>query len=233
MDRKTLAGRIQSRLGVPAECAAWCRIGKIPTPPKDVHRAAGDGPLRPALIRPLGALGVILTGLLSPLLLLLFLLSKVADAEEWLKASALERARARVKAREAKEGKATVRARGLDQVFDGDWNKAAGQFLLRWYSHSAHPTRALVLTQDRIILAAPPKRVSVRQEERLRVVADIPATEAVVEDPLAELHTSDLLRIRFRDGSWLTVVTEETRGEVHMHVMQQPRPGSHRRTSAD
>ncbi|MGW7241681.1 hypothetical protein [Streptomyces sp. NPDC054804] len=167
---------------------------------------------------------MILTGLLSPLILLLFLLSKAADAEEWLGASASERARARAKAREAKEGKAAVRAHGLDQVFDGDWNKAAGQLLLRWYGHSSHHSRVLVLTHDRIVLAAPPKRVSVRQEERLRVVADIPATEAAVEDPLAGLHTSDLLRIRFSDGSWLTVVTEERRGEVHMHVMRRSGP---------
>ncbi|MER5518695.1 hypothetical protein [Streptomyces sp. NPDC002763] len=215
---------MQSHLGVPAECAAWCRIGSIPAPPKDVHRAAGAGPLRPALIRPLGAFGMILTGLLSPLILVLFLLSKVADAEEWLGASASERARARARAREAKEGKAAARAHGLDQVFDGDWNKAAGQFLLRWYGHSSHHTRVLALTQDRIVLAAPPKRVSVRQEARLRVVADIPATEAVVEDPLVGLPTNDLLRIRFSDGSWLTVVTEEMRSEVHMHLMRRSGP---------
>ncbi|MEU6192864.1 hypothetical protein [Streptomyces sp. NPDC047061] len=43
--------------------------------------------------------------------------------------------------------------------------------------------------------------MSVGQERRLRVVADIPATGAVVEDPLVGLHTSDRLRIRFRDGS--------------------------------
>ncbi|WP_217548887.1 hypothetical protein [Streptomyces sp. GbtcB6] len=223
MSTKSLAGHIQSRLGVPAESAAWCKIGKIPAPPKNVHRAAGDGPLRPALIRPLGALGMVLIGLLSPLILLLYLLSKVADAEEWLKASASERATARTKAREAKEGKATVRAQRLDQVFDGDWNRSAGQFLLHWYSQSSHHTRVLALTQDRIVLAAPPKRVSVRQERRLQVVASIPATEAVVEDPLDGLHKSGLLRIRFRDGSWLTVLTEELRSEVHKHLMRQTR----------
>ncbi|MFD8811188.1 hypothetical protein ACFV23_06805 [Streptomyces sp. NPDC059627] len=224
MDKNSLAGQIQSRLGVPAECAVWCRIGAIPTPPKDVHRAAGGGPLKPALIRPLGMLGMALAGLVSPLILLVFLLSKVADAEEWLKASASERARARTRAREAKEGKATVRVQRLDQVFDGDWNRSAGQLLLRWYGHSSHHNRALALTQDRIILAAPPKRVSVRQEARLRVVADIPATEAVVEDPLAGLHTSHLLRLRFRDGSWLTVATEERSSEVHRHLMRQSKP---------
>ncbi|MFD4599097.1 hypothetical protein ACFWPQ_13810 [Streptomyces sp. NPDC058464] len=66
--------------------------------------------------------------------------------------------------------------------------------------------------------------MSVGQERRLRVGAGIPATEAAVENPLGGLHTSDLLRIRFRDGSWLTVVTEAMRSEVHTHLMRQTGP---------
>ncbi|MER7178298.1 hypothetical protein ABT404_02180 [Streptomyces hyaluromycini] len=46
----------------------------------------------------------------------------------------------------------------------------------------------------------------------------------MVEDPLVGLHTSDLLRIRFRDDSWITVITEETRSDVHMHLMRQSCP---------
>ncbi|MEV5275081.1 hypothetical protein [Streptomyces werraensis] len=45
--------------------------------------------------------------------------------------------------RARKEGEkrmaAAVEQHGVDNVFDGDWNGAAGQFLLRWYSHSDSP----------------------------------------------------------------------------------------------
>ncbi|MEU5311138.1 hypothetical protein [Streptomyces sp. NPDC021562] len=233
MSRKTLAERVRDRLDVPADAAAWCRIGKIPTPPEDVHRAAGGGPLRPAVIRPLGALGILLGGLFYPLLMLLIFLSVLEERMERLLGPESERARARGKDREAKEGKAALQAHGLDQIFDGDWTGSAGQFLLSWYSHSPHHNRVLVLAQGRIVLMAPPKRVSVRQEARLRVVAELPTAEAVVEDPLAGSHATDRLRIRFSDGSWLVVITEETRSDVHMHVTRRPRPGSRRRASAD
>ncbi|WP_150133690.1 hypothetical protein [Streptomyces hyaluromycini] len=219
----SLTERVQSRLGVPSLCVAWCRIGKIPEPPAEVHQAAGSAPLRPAFIRPLGIFGVILG---APLLFIGTLLSPLAAGEEALQrmlSTTGEQERHRAAKLEEKRRQAAIVELKLDRTFDGDWNGAAGQFLLRWYSRSSHHNRLLVLSQDRIILASPPKRVSIRQEEQIQVVAEIPATEAVVEDPLAGLHASDLLRVRFRDGSWLTVVTEETRSEVHMHLLRQTR----------
>ncbi len=233
MGRMSLTERVQSRLGVPAECAVWCRIGKIPEPPAEVHRAAGSAPLRPAFIRPLGMLGVALG---APVLCVITLLSLLSDGEEALKrmlstTGEQERHRA-AKLGEKRRDEAIVEL-GLDKTFDGDWNGAAGQFLLGWYSRSSHHNRLLVLAQDHIILAAPPKRVSIRQEARIQVATVIPAAEAVVEDPFAGQYTSDRLRIRFNDGSWLAVVTEESDSEVHRHVAGRPRMGSHRRTSAD
>ncbi|MFD4261024.1 hypothetical protein ACFWR9_26210 [Streptomyces sp. NPDC058534] len=215
----------RSRLGIQAECAAWCRIAKIPKPPGNLHSAAGGGPLRPALIRPLGALGMAGVGLLWPFIAVLALLSALEDLADQL-LSSKDRAKARAERREAEEQRQAIAAHALDQLFDGDWTAAAGQFLLRWYGHSSHPKRFLVLTENRIVLAAPPKRVSIRQTERMVVVAEIPASEAQVEDPLIGIHPSDRLRVRFTDGSWLTVITEEERSEIHMHLMRLPRLGS-------
>ncbi|MEU9447145.1 hypothetical protein [Streptomyces sp. NPDC048277] len=176
---------------------------------------------------------MLLGGLFYPLLMLLIFLSALEEKMDRLLGPESARASARTEDRKTKEGKVALRAHGLDQVFDGDWAGSAGQFLLRWYSHSSHHSRVLVLSREHIVLAAPPRRVSVRQEARLQVVAELSAAEAVVEDPLAGLHASDRLRIRFRDGSWLTVITEETRGDAHMHVLRQPRPGDRQHASSD
>ncbi|MFJ6069871.1 hypothetical protein ACIQFU_03345 [Streptomyces sp. NPDC093065] len=167
-------------------------------------------------------LGVALTVILWPLGALLALLAFLEEAAEWLLSSE-ERARTRARARDDEERKEAVGAHALDKLFDGDWTAAAGQLLLRWYGHSSHPTRLLVLTPDGITLAAPPKRVSVRQTERMVVVARIPASQARVEDPLLGVHPSDRLRIVFSDGSWLTVITDEARSEVHKHLMRRLR----------
>lgn len=102
--------------------------------------------------------------------------------------------------------------------------RPCGQFLLRWYGHSSHHQRFVVVAEGRIVLAAPPKRVSVRREDRMRVVAEIPAGTAVIEDPLPS-HDNRKLRIRFMDGSWLMLTTEEQRSELHMHLMRQSRAG--------
>lgn len=220
-----LAKVAKTRLALEADCAAWCRIGKIPEPPSEIRRAAGGAPLRPAFIRPLGMLGVALVAVLWPFGALLALLASLEDLAEWL-LSSKERARARARAQDEEERKKAIKAHALDQLFDGDWTAAAGQFLLRWYGHSSHPKRLLVLTPDRIALAAPPQRVSVRQAERMVVVAEIPASEARVEDPLLGVHRSDRLRIVFSDGSWLTVITDEERSEIHQHLMRQLRTAS-------
>ncbi|WP_159107025.1 hypothetical protein [Streptomyces coelicoflavus] len=220
-----LAKLAKTRLGLAADCAAWCRISKIPEPPAEVREAAGGAPLRPASMRPLGMLGVALVGVLWPFGALLALLASLEDLAEWL-LSSKERARARARALDKKGRKEAIKAHALDQLFDGDWTAAAGQFLLRWYGHSSHPKRLLVLTPDHVVLAAPPKRVSVRQTERMVVVAEIPVQEARVEDPLLRIHPSDRLRVLFSDGSWLTVITDEEPSEIHKYLMRLPRLGS-------
>ncbi|MEU6274426.1 hypothetical protein ABZ871_18755 [Streptomyces populi] len=187
-----------------------------------MHQAAGGGPLRPAFLRPLGLLGAVLVVPFMPIAMLFSLLASGEEALKRLLSTKEERDRARAEDLDIDKRDEAIAEQGLDATFDGDWNKAAGQFLLRWYGHSSHHQRFVVLTEGRIVLAAPPKRVSVRREDRMRVVAEIPADAAVVEDPLPA-HDNRKLRIRFADGSWLMLTTEEQRSEVHLHLMRQAR----------
>lgn len=178
--------------------------------------------MRPAFLRPLGILGAVLVAPLMPIALLFSLLASGEQALKRLLSTKEERDRGRAEDLAIDRRDKAVVEQGLDATFDGDWDKAAGQFLLRWYGHSSHHQRFVALTENRIVLAAPPKRVSVRREDRMRVVAEIPAGTAVVEDPLPE-YGNRKLRVRFTDGSWLMLTTEEQRSDIHMHLLRRSR----------
>lgn len=197
-------------------------IGRIPQPPADVYQAAGAGPLRPAFLRPLGILGAVLVAPLMPIAMLFSLLASGEEALKRLLSTKEERERGRADDLAVDRRDKAIAEQGLDATFDGDWDKAAGQFLLRWYGHSSHHQRFVVLAEGRIVLAAPPKRVSVRREDRMRVVAEIPAGRAVVEDPLPE-YDNRKLRVSFSDGSWLMLTTEEQRSDLHVYLMRRSR----------
>ncbi|MFC9126971.1 hypothetical protein ACFT4A_09005 [Streptomyces sp. NPDC057099] len=214
------------RLGIHPKAADWCWIGKIPQPPADVLQTAGNPRLRPAMRPPLGMIGVVLGAPFVPLIVLLSLLAEAEEAVKRALDTKEEKERRRAKKADDKRRDAAVTRQGLDQVFDGDWHGDAGQFLLRWYSHSTHHERMLFATEEGIVLAAPPKRVSVGREKRLQVVARVPASEATLVDPFSGEFETRILLIRFRDGSWLRVDTEELRSDLHMHVLRQPLPQS-------
>ncbi|MGW5654071.1 hypothetical protein [Streptomyces humi] len=224
---------IRNRLGVTPDAAAWCTIGKIPEPPAEVHRATGSAPLRPASIRPLGMLGVALG---TPLLYIGKMFGLLAAGEEAIKrmlstTGEQERHRA-AKLNEKRRAEAFVEL-GLDKAFDGDWNGAAGRLLLQWYSHSSHHERLVALAGNRILLAAPPKRVSIRRDALMQVVAEIPTGEAVLADPLPAFKLkNDRLLLRFKDGSWLTLTTEEWDSELHTYLRHHQQPGEARATEA-
>ncbi|MFF4347712.1 hypothetical protein [Streptomyces sp. NPDC001530] len=212
---------IRNRLGVTPDAGAWCSIGKIPEPPADVHQAAGGGRLRPAFLRPLGMLGAVLVAPQMPIAMLFSLLASGEEALKRLLSTKEERERARAEDLDSERRDKAIVEQGLDKTFDSDWNKAAGQYLLHWYGRSSHHQRFILLTEGRIVLAAPPKRVSIRREDRMRVVAEIPAAEAIIEDPLLGCD-SDRPRVRFVDGSWLTLIAEERRSDLHKYVMRHP-----------
>ncbi|MGW0628159.1 hypothetical protein [Streptomyces sp. NPDC002758] len=217
---------IADRLGIHAEAAEWCTIGKIPQPPADVLQAAGTPRLRPARLRPLGMLGAVLAVPFMPLLMLLSLLSDVEEAVMRALATKDEKERLRVKDEDDRRRDATIAEQGLDRVFDGNWHGSAGQFLLRWYSHSTHHQRLVLATRDGIVLAAPPQRVTVGREKHMRIVARLPATEATLVDPFFGEFETRMVLIRFRDGSWLRVDTVEPRSDLHTYLLRQPLPDS-------
>ncbi|MET9893347.1 hypothetical protein ABZZ47_24650 [Streptomyces sp. NPDC006465] len=169
--------------------------------------------------------GVVLAAPFMFIGLLLGVLATGAEALQGLLSTKEERDAARSERRAAELRDRAVIEHGLDKTFDGDWHGAAGQFLLRWYGHSSHHQRLVALTEGRTVLAAPPKRVSIRRESLVQVVAEIPSEDAILEDPLLGEHASDRLRLRFTDGSWLTLITEERRSELHMYVLRRPRTG--------
>ncbi|WP_051901247.1 hypothetical protein [Streptomyces aureus] len=212
----------RNRLGVVPDAGAWCVIGRIPQPPADVHQAAGAGPLRPAFLRPLGILGAVLVAPLMPIAMLFSLLASGEEALKRLLSTKEERERGRADDLAVDRRDKAIAEQGLNATFDGDWDKAAGQFLLRWYGHSSHHQRFVVLAEGRIVLAAPPKRVSVRRDDRMRLVAEIPADRAVIEDPLPE-YDNRKLRVSFSDGSWLMLTTEEQRSDLHLYLMRRSR----------
>ncbi|MGC0330241.1 hypothetical protein RKD23_003231 [Streptomyces sp. SAI-170] len=225
MTRRGKQRVVTDRLGVHAEASEWCWIDKIPQPPAEVLEAAGSPRLRPARLPPLGLIGAVLGAPFVPLIMLLSFLSDMEEAAKRALGTNEEKAQWRAKKEDEKRRDATIAQQGLDKVFDGNWHGAAGQFLLRWYTHSTHHQRLLLATPEGIVLAAPPKRVSVGREKHMQVVARIPAEEASLFDPFFGEFETRMLLIRFRDGSWLRVETEELRSELHMHVLRQSAPG--------
>lgn len=170
----------------------------------------------------------------TPLLFIGKLLSLLGAGEEALRrmlSTTGEQERHRAAKLDEKRRDEAIVELGLDKTFDGDWNGAAGRLLLQWYSHSSHHQRLVALAGNHIVLAAPPKRVSIRRDALMQVVDEIPAGDAVLVDPLPEFE-NDRLLLRFKDGSWLTLTTEEWRSELHTYLMRHPKPGETRATEA-
>ncbi len=220
MTRRSNQSEAADRLGVRAEAGEWCWIGEIPQPPADILQAAGDPRTRPARRPPLALTGRVLAAPFLPILWLLMLLARAEEAVERFLDTKEEKERHQAKKEDDRRRDAAVEQRGLDNVFDGDWNGAAGQFLLRWYSHSTHHERLLFTGQDGLVFAAPPRRVSVGRDKRAQVVARLSPEEATLEDPFGGEFKTEIMLIRFRDGSWLRVDTEEARSELHMHALR-------------
>ncbi|MBR8643168.1 hypothetical protein KEF29_37175 [Streptomyces tuirus] len=223
MTRRGKQRVVTDRLGIHAEAGEWCTIDKIPQPPADVLEDADNPRLRPARMPLLGMVGAVLGAPFIPVITFLELLAKIESAVMRSLDTKEEKERWRAKKEDEKRRDATITQQGLDKVFDGNWHGNAGQFLLRWYSHSTHHQRMLLATQEEIVLAAPPQRVSVGREKHMQIVARIPASEATLVDPFSGEFETRTLLIRFRDGSWLRVETEELRSDLHMHVLRQSR----------
>ncbi|WP_202424735.1 hypothetical protein [Streptomyces sp. HUCO-GS316] len=170
--------------------------------------------------------GAVIAVPFMPLLMLLTLLSTVEEAVKRSLATKDEKERLRAKDEDDRRRDATIAEQGLDRIFDGNWYGNAGQFLLRWYSHSTHHQRLVLATQDEIVLAAPPQRVTVGREKHMKIVARLPTAEATLVDPYSGEFETRMVLLRFRDGSWLRVETEEPRSDLHLYLLRRPLPDS-------
>lgn len=188
---------LRAQLGRPVPPGTWCVIGEIPQPPAAVHEAAGSGPLRPA---GRGVVGVVLLVLLSPFLLLGLIFKGLYRVSQF-RDRIVEGGRDRARHRE------TARRERTAEVFDGNWSGQAGQLLLRWYEASRDKERYLALDPGAgtapggILLAVHAQ--DEKDRKALRVLTVLPPEAAYLVDPVPGDTGSTIVRVAFRDGSWL------------------------------
>ncbi|MFE9442898.1 hypothetical protein ACFYO2_28790 [Streptomyces sp. NPDC006602] len=195
MAKRKVQRRARKVLGEDPVALVWCELGQpIPTPPKEVHRAAGKGRLKPGHHWLLYVGGVVFFFVLVPMVLV----GKLADmlGQTSYGGEGTTRRAARSVGHQANDP--------TSGVFDGDWNLTAGQLLLRWYGHSPNPKRLVMLARDRVCVAASPRRsMSPTTADDFRTVAEFSFDEARVEAEAGQPRGFATFRLRFADGSWL------------------------------
>ncbi|MGW4080358.1 hypothetical protein ACWELB_43965 [Streptomyces asiaticus] len=195
MAKRAVHRRARKILGEEPVALVWCEIHKpIPTPPEEVHRAAGRGRLKPGHHWLLYVGAVAFFFIVVPMMLL----DKLGTGR-----------RDRPNARSSGSGRDRDRDRDRGQdpangVFDGDWSLTAGQLLLHWYGHSPNPKRLVLLARDRVCVAASPRRrLSPTKADDFRIVVEFPLDQARVEGEAGQPRGFATFRLRFADGSWL------------------------------
>ncbi|MFG2417225.1 hypothetical protein [Streptomyces goshikiensis] len=171
--------------------------GAIPKPPKDVHRASGKGRLSPGH-HWLFYVGVVLFFFVFIPMFLLDQLSKKIDRglEPGNSCEPMPRRRAGTSA--------AASDRRTPETFDGDWDLTAGRLLLGWYGRSPNPKRLVLLTRDRICVAASPgRRLSPTKAADFQLTEEFSAHEAHIEAEAGQPRGFATFRLRFTDGSWL------------------------------
>ncbi|GAA2915745.1 hypothetical protein [Streptomyces mexicanus] len=194
MATRAVRRRARAVLGQDPLALVWCELHRgIPRPPKDVHRAAGKGRLRPGHHWLVYVACVVFCFVVLPWMLVDTLLDRWAGT-------------ARPRTGRSGSGPARAdrdRAAG-PAVFDGDWNLTAGRLLLRWYTDSPSAKRLVLLTADEVCLAASPRRrAAPTKADDFRIVARFAAHEAWVEGEAGQPRGFAVFRLCFADGSWL------------------------------
>ncbi|MEU8546101.1 hypothetical protein AB0C81_03660 [Streptomyces roseoverticillatus] len=211
MAKRKVHRRARKILGEEPVALVWCGLNRdIPKPPKDVHRAAGKGRLKP------GHHWMVVTGMILgcavfiPWMLLDMFgqwLDRVMDPRTRRRPApapdpAPRFADADNPGADDQEQSRDAASSGPDDLFDGDWNLAAGQLLLRWYGHSPNRKRLVLLTGDRVCVAASRgRRLSPTKADDFGIVAEFPHHEARVQGTPGT-HT---FLLAFPDGSWLRI----------------------------
>ncbi|MGW5866705.1 hypothetical protein ACWFRJ_31540 [Streptomyces sp. NPDC055239] len=213
MAKRKVRRRARKILGEDPVALVWCEIHKpIPVPPKDVHRAAGKGRLksRHHWLMYVGA--VVFCFVVVPVILIDMLgrqVEKLLSPGRRSRAGRTGPSRTAPDARGSGRGSEPENDRGQDPadgVFDGDWHLTAGQLLLRWYGHSPSPQRLVMLTRDRICVAASPRRrLSPTRADDFRTVTEFTLDQARIEGEAGQPCGFATFRLCFADGSWLEV----------------------------
>ncbi|MCU4749684.1 MULTISPECIES: hypothetical protein [unclassified Streptomyces] len=188
-------GKVQRRarkiLSEEPVALVWCEIHKpIPTPPKDLHRAAGKGRLKSRHHWLWYAGAVVFFFVVVPMILI----GNLGRRHD-------QRPSGRSRGRSRDRDRGQDPANGL---FDGDWNLTAGQLLLRWYGYSPSPKRLVMLTRDRIYVAASPRRrLAPTKADDFRTVMEFTLDQARIEGEAGQPRGYATFRLAFADGSWL------------------------------
>ncbi|QUX26812.1 hypothetical protein KGD83_15630 [Nocardiopsis akebiae] len=205
-------GKVQRRarkiLGEKPVALVWCEIHKpIPAPPKDVHRAAGKGRLKSRHHWLWYAGAVVFFFVVVPMILLdslgrrldQRLSGRSRDGQTGQPCPPDTQRSGRDRSREGDRGQDATSG-----VFDGDWNLTAGQLLLRWYGYSPNPKRLVMLTRDRICVAASPRRrLSPTKADDFRTVTEFNLDRARIDGEAGQPRGYATFRLAFADGSWL------------------------------
>ncbi|MFE0686811.1 hypothetical protein ACWGNE_01020 [Streptomyces xiamenensis] len=205
-------GRVQRRvrklLGEEPVALVWCEIHKpIPAPPKDVHRAAGKGRLKSRHHWLFYAGAVVFFFVVVPMILMGNLGRRLDQQLSGRSRRGQTGQPCPPDIQRSGRGRSRERGRGQEPtngVFDGDWNLTAGQLLLRWYGYSPSPKRLVMLTRDRICVAASPRRrLSPTKADDFRTVMEFTLDQARIEGEAGQPRGYATFRLAFADGSWL------------------------------
>ncbi|MDW6066253.1 hypothetical protein SAZ11_61375 [Streptomyces sp. FXJ1.4098] len=212
MAKRAVHRRARKILGEDPVALVWCEIHKpIPTPPKDVHRAAGRNRLKPGHHWLLYVGAVVFFFVVIPIMLI----DKLGDRLDRLLQGRRRRGpraggpQTPPEDRSSASSRDRARDRGQDPtngIFDGDWSLTAGQLLLRWYGHSPNPKRLVMLARERVCIATSPRRrLSPTKADDFRTVVEFPLDQVRVEGEAGQPRGFATFQLRFTDGSWLEV----------------------------
>ncbi|MEU6992938.1 hypothetical protein ABZ953_20050 [Streptomyces sp. NPDC046465] len=136
MAKRKVRRRVRKILGEDPAALVWCELRKpIPAPPKDVHRAAGNGRLKSRHHWLLYVGAVVFCFVVVPIILI-DKLGKKFDGLLLRREPGWRTDRPRNRRGPARSTRNDVDGSGPEPdpakgVFDGDWNLTAGRLLLR------------------------------------------------------------------------------------------------------
>ncbi|MFE0105299.1 hypothetical protein [Streptomyces sp. NPDC059009] len=183
MAERAVRKRARKVLGEEPLALVWCEIHKpIPAPPKDVHRAAGKGRLKPGHHWLLYVGGAVFFFVVVPWMLIDKADGRLSRRTGPRQGQGQGQGRGRVRGaarRATPEGHRAAPAPDdpAHAVFDGNWSLAA----------------------------SPRRHLSPTRPDDFSIVAEFPPAEARVEAEPGRPRGFATFRIRFADGSWIQV----------------------------